>query len=372
MVLSFASRRKVDRMRTVKIGIFDPYLDTLGGGEKYILTAAKCLSKTNDVFIFWDPKLELDVKSKAIQRFGIDLSDINFTSNIFDGKTPFLKKLLLTRKYDVIIYLSDGSIPFLLAKKNILLFQFPVNWIDARNFLTKFKLKKISKIICYSNFVKNFLDKTFSINSIVLPPSIDVIKSKSFKKENVILTVGRFTKAVNAKKQEVLIDVFKEMYDRGLLDWKFLIVGSVLQKDRFYLTELRHRAKGYPIDILDNISLSEIRNCYKRAKIYWHAAGFGEDLDKYPERAEHFGISTVEAMSAGAVSVVINAGGQKEIVKEGETGFLWDTLEELELKTLKLTKDDKLLNKLSGKASQFADRFGSERFCKEINELILQ
>ena len=36
----------------MKIGIFDPYLDDLGGGEKYMMKIAQCLGKNHDVSIF--------------------------------------------------------------------------------------------------------------------------------------------------------------------------------------------------------------------------------------------------------------------------------------------------------------------------------
>ena len=36
----------------MRIGIFDPYLDTLSGGEKYMLSIASCLVQEYEVFIF--------------------------------------------------------------------------------------------------------------------------------------------------------------------------------------------------------------------------------------------------------------------------------------------------------------------------------
>ncbi len=109
---------------------------------------------------------------------------------------------------------------------------------------------------------------------------------------------------------------------------------------------------------------------YSKAKIYWHASGYGEDLTLHPDFAEHFGISTVEAMGAGAVPVVINAGGQKEIVKSGENGFLWDSLDELQQKTNELTKSSVLLEKLSFNAKKTALKFSEKSFEARIIELI--
>src|SRR5579883_3472191 len=94
----------------MKIGIYDPYLDTLGGGEKYILSIASILSQDHDVFLFWDDK---DILLKGSMRFHLDLSKIHITSNIFSAHTPFFARIGQTVSYDRIIYMSDGSIPFL-------------------------------------------------------------------------------------------------------------------------------------------------------------------------------------------------------------------------------------------------------------------
>ena len=55
---------------------------------------------------------------------------------------------------------------------------------------------------------------------------------------------------------------------------------------------------------------------------------------------EHFGITTVEAMSFGAVPIVINKGGQKETVKEEVSGYRWNTEEECITKTLKVIENE--------------------------------
>lgn len=349
----------------MKIGIYDPYLDTLGGGERYILSIASCLKEKHKVSLFWD---DSQILKKASVRFGIDVKDINLTRNIFLSGS-FIGKLLETRNYDVIFYMSDGSIPTLLSEKNILIFQFPVNWINGNNFLTKLKLSKIAHIICYSDFVKKFLDKTFSIKATVLSPAVHSVE-KNIKKENVILTVGRFTKAVNTKKHEILIDVFKKLYDGGLLDWKLIIIGSVLPGEEDYVEALRKKTKDYPIEIIENSSFDSLVNYYNKAKIYWHASGFGEDLEKYPEKAEHFGISTVEAMSAGTVPVVFNGGGQKEIVKNKINGFCWNSLNELSSLTEELIGNQKLWQEISKKALERAKDFNNNRFCQQLEDLI--
>ena len=133
---------------------------------------------------------------------------------------------------------------------------------------------------------------------------------------------------------------------------------------------MKNAAKGYPIEFLVNKTNEALWNIYNKAKIYWHASGFGEDLNRHPEFAEHFGISTVEAMGVGCVPVVINAGGQKEIVTDQVNGLLWDTIEELQDKTMTLTNDHSLWEKLSNQAKERAKDFSREKFCEAITQLI--
>lgn len=348
---------------TFKVGLYDPYLDSLGGGEAYILSIGECLSKNSPVSIFWN---DSSVISKAEDRFGINLEKMHVVPNVFNKKNA-LAKALTTRRYNAIFYVSDGSIPLLFSKNNNIIFQFPVPW-EHRSFVTSIKLKNIKNFLCYSNFVKRYIDKEFKINSLVLPPPVHIEK-KNVKKEKIILTVGRFTKAMNTKKQEVLIEAFKDMMDHGLKDWKLLIVGSFRDEDEDYFNEISEKSSGYPIEVMGNISHDEIVNLYNRSKIYWHAAGYGEDLENHPERAEHFGISTVEAMCVGTVPVVINAGGQKEIMVGGQNGFLWDTLSELEKKTTLLVEDEKTWEKMSEKAMSSAKNYSREKFCERVLEI---
>lgn len=356
----------------MKIGIFTPYLNSLSGGEKYILTAAECLSSRHEVFIFWNPRFESEIKKKAFEKLGINLSAVRFVNNIFNRGVPLLFRLFSSKAYDYIIFLSDGSIPFVLSNL-IIHFQFPVEWVNVKSLKTKIKFLNIRNVICNSSFTKPYIDKKFGIKSAILYPPTFVGKAKTNQKEKVILHVGRFgtnIEGANFKKQDVMIDAFKEMIQRGLKGWRFVLVVSFKKEDAGNLGKLKKRAQGLPVEFIENPNNLALQTEYGRAQIYWHATGFGEDLIRYPERAEHFGISTVEAMGAGAVPVVINAGGQREIVEDGKNGFLWDTLEELQEKTLRVIHDKSLRQKFSTAAKGRAKFFSERRFCEELERII--
>ncbi|MFH1832969.1 MAG: glycosyltransferase [Candidatus Levyibacteriota bacterium] len=353
----------------MRIGIYDPYLRGLEGGEKYMLTIASCLSKSHNVSVFWDEKLILD---RASEKFAIDLKKVGLDKNFFSADFNTFQRIKELRKYDRIIFLSDGSIPFIFSKKLILHFQFPVEWISP-SLKTKFKLSRVKKIICNSYFTKFYIDNKFNVNSVVLYPPVEIKYDNKIKKENIILHMGRFGRTIegaNYKKQDVMIKTFCQMIDDGLKDWRFVLVVGVKEEDEVRFQSLKKMATGYPIEFIKNPTNSKLWENYSKAKIYWHASGFGEDLKKHPEYAEHFGISTVEAMGAGCVPIVINEGGQKEIVEDNKSGFLWNSLEQLKKQTSELIKDGDLWERLSKGSKKRAEIFSGNRFCREINEII--
>ena len=351
----------------MRIGIYDPYLDTIGGGERYCLTLAEDLSRNHQVEIFWDKD---NLKEEIKKRLLINLDKVSLVSNIFSRRGNFLEKINKTRQYDLIFYLSDGSIPLTFAKKNILHFQVPFSKISGKTLVNKIKLSRFTNIICNSSFTKNVIDRSYGVNSRVIYPPVDVANFTVSKKENIILSVGRFTGLFGGKKQEAMIDVFKKIVDSGLKNWEFVLIGGLLENDQDYFRKLDGQVAGYPIKLLPNLPFDELRKYYGRTAIYWHANGFGEDEKVNPQRFEHFGISTVEAMASGCVPIVFNGGGQKEIVEEGINGFLWETEENLINLTLELINDLKLREKMSQEATLRSKLFSKEVFLRRFNEII--
>ena len=104
--------------------------------------------------------------------------------------------------------------------------------------------------------------------------------------------------------------------------------------------------------------------------MFWHATGLGEDTDTHPERLEHFGISTVEAMSAGAVPVVIGRAGQLELCEGGVAGYHWQTVDELVARTAELIADPVGRALMADRAVEAAARFGPEPFAARLEELV--
>jgi len=345
----------------MKIAIYSPYLDTLGGGERYILTIAEHLSKNNEVIIFWDG---IDINNQAKERLNIDLSKVTFKNNVFNSSS-LIEKYQTLKDFDVCFVVSDGSIPMGFSKKNILHFQVPFK--TTPNLKNTIKLLTWKKIIVNSNFTKKIIDKSYGVSTTVLYPPVDILNLRPLEKKNIILSVGRFFSPLHDKKQNILIKSFKKM---NLKAWKLVLAGGVDKTSEEKIKELQKSVDTYPIEILPNVSYSVIKKLYGEAKIYWHGAGFGEDEKKDPEKAEHFGISTVEAMASGAVPVVVPYGGQREIVDEGKNGLYFYTEDELIDKTLELINNQNLLDNLSKNALEKSKSYSKENFCRHLDEII--
>ncbi|MFC1653750.1 glycosyltransferase family 4 protein [Patescibacteria group bacterium] len=332
----------------MRAGIYSPYWDTLGGGEYYASNFARSVVHLGYQVDLLSNNTNLidDLES----RFGINLDGvvINKSANQKFSKS-ILEKRTVTKNYDLFFFVSDGSIPFLFSKNNILHFQVPFHNVGGKKFINKIKLSKINNIVCNSKFTKKVIDSEFGADSKIIYPAVKKITPS--KKENVILSVGRFDNLMQSKRQDVLISAFKKLNKKN---WKLVLAGGVLHGDE-YVNKLREEAKGLNIEIKTNLSYKNLKTLYSKAKIFWHAAGYDLDVAKNPEKAEHFGISTVEAMSAESIPIVYNAGGLKEIVSHNKTGYLWSTVDELVLETQKVIKSEpKILENVVKKSQQFS------------------
>lgn len=72
-------------------------------------------------------------------------------------------------------------------------------------------------------------------------------------------------------------------------------------------------------------------------------------------------------MAAGCVPVVVNKGGQPEIVEHGKNGFVWNTLDELKAYSRARMNDEVLWRRMSEAARERAQRFSRARFLQEMS-----
>lgn len=352
-------------MPKLKVGIFNPYLDTFGGGEKDNCVMAESLSEKYDVDIVSAKKVP---KEELESRFNVDLKGVTMRHvepyknkhNIkLLGKMYFVK---LSKRYDIFVNMVNG-LPFpCFARVGVLRIQFPF----TREIKGHGSFSYYRHALVYSEYARGWVNQRWGLDALVLHPPVEIFGPG--EKQNIILSVGRFFLGDHNKKHMTMICSFKNLCNSGLSGWEYHLLGSAPKEreHKLYLEMVKGFAKGYPVYIHENASFDVLAEMYKRSKFFVHAAGYGEDPEKYPERYEHFGLTTVEAMSAGCVPVVINGGGQPELVKHEVNGLLWNTEHELSDCLRRIINDRELYDRLSGQAMADSKRFSRERFGNEV------
>jgi glycosyltransferase involved in cell wall biosynthesis len=166
------------------------------------------------------------------------------------------------------------------------------------------------------------------------------------------------------KKQDILIDIFrKAIKAKQLSGFELKLAGGLQPADKAYFEALKRSAKGLPVRFFPNCTFPTLTALYNESLVYWHAAGYGSTK---PESMEHFGITTVEAMSAGCIPVVFNGGGQAEIINRN----LWTTPDECLEMTEHIIQNVKAQDVLREDMIQRSKRFNVVTFTKAFDALL--
>lgn len=356
--------------KNLKVGLYNPYLNILGGGEKHILSIINVFAeKEAEITIFWNKKLSQEIKN----RFSLPyINKIKWLPSLPALGT--LKTLKTLKNFDYFFYVTDGSYFFSTAKKNFVFCMVPDKKLYHLNFINRLKLWNY-KFISNSPFTTKWLKK-WGINPLTIPPYIDdALFESNQKKEKIILSVGRFFPHLHSKNQEKIIAVFQKLKARQPLfkDYQLILAGGLKEEDKDYFNKLRTMAKNDPSVLFKpNISSDELYKLYKISSYFWHFTGFGVDENKNPQQVEHFGISPLEAIASGCLTFCHNSGGPKEIIKDGKTGFLFNTEKELIKKMTTIKKNSAIQNYVINQGVKMVkNNFSYKKFKEKVLKSLL-
>lgn len=389
-------------------------LNHFGGAEKYTATLAQFLAdRFRDIdlgFVVYDPPdfpgASVDADSEAIKmlnaRYGLSLPAGIGITRLKEEAPGFLgtftahRRLRATSK-GVDLYINCfHNVHYFHGRKNVHVVHFPAapRTIASPTFAGKPWLAPLAAMldaryrncydlfICNSAFTQGWLERYWSPGpgrSTVLHPPVapergggntpvpaPATAAAAAAKEDLILIVSRFDPR---KKMKELLQYFIDNRQR-FPGWRLALAGAACPEDSNLVGEMRRMAEGFPVEIHENIPKAALDGLYARAAIFWHGMGLGVDENRNPLDVEHFGITTVEAMAAGTVPVVIDKGGQREIVDHGVNGYRWTDLEGLGKATETLAADLTLRRSLSEAAIRKSRDYSVERFRAQADSLI--
>lgn len=146
-----------------------------------------------------------------------------------------------------------------------------------------------------------------------------------------------------------------------------------ISADIQYFDQLAREAEGLPVTLMANPQFEEIRDLYARASLYWHGQGYGTSAEEQPQTQEHFGITTVEAMSAGAIPLVYATAGPLEVVEGVPNLRPWHTLGDLSSQTRTwAAAADREMREMRSQCEARARDFDEEAFQHRLAELLEQ
>ncbi|MEM2129209.1 MAG: glycosyltransferase [Candidatus Bathyarchaeia archaeon] len=309
----------------MRIGIFDRNLNVCGGRELLTASIIDCLKRMQcEILLISSEKFD---GSLLKRNFGLDvLVDNEILLPVEFPRLPYFMTVywklfvpsLLRNKCDIIVdAFSNLLSPFvgvtyfhgfwqignITPESDVKpKFLHPSQWPC---FLIQKIIASNSKklILANSNFTANGIQKLLGVRPTVIYPPVRTIalnSSSSGSKENIVLTISRFS---HEKNLEILPKIAQKTYNA-----KFVVFGSVYDEETFagykkMITLVEQHGIKDKVKVLTNLSLSEKLSLLARSKVYLHTMKF-----------EDFGISIAEGMMASCVPVVHNSGGPIEFV----------------------------------------------------------
>lgn len=192
----------------------------------------------------------------------------------------------------------------------------------------------------------------------VLHPGVDIERfgRPGGERRRQFVVAGRI---MWQKQVELAIDAFALARRQGL-DAELVVAGAVDDKSRAYHRALVARAEGLPVRFETGCSDEQLADLYATSLACVFTA---------PN--EDWGIVPLEAMAAGTPVLAPNAGGVRESVLDGRTGWLVaHRPEAFAERMLHVARAGAALEPMRHSARQRAAAFGWDRFVRRIDEVL--
>ncbi|KFM14531.1 Glycogen synthase protein [Marine Group I thaumarchaeote SCGC RSA3] len=351
----------------MKIGLIQSVIGAGGGYDKVLFSLLEKLSTTNHtvtVYTLGKPLVEIPKKFKIEVFLPLRIPFFGIYQTFLDSK--LIKK---AKNDDMIINLTTNMLTTNKDQKTIFLYKnfslpndknatskynhgfWKLYYKPYKIILNKLKNKlenKNTRIFGSSKFVAEKMTKILNCHVEVLYPPVEIESFKNnYEQKSGIVSVSRFAREKNL---EFMISIMSE------IDEDLEIIGSAISKNNNYIKSLKKLIKSSNVKLLVNIPREELISHVKKSKVYFHTSN------------ETFGISVVEAMSAGCIPIVPNSGGHKETVPFDELRYEINNYDDASLK-LKLAcegKFDHYLPKIKSHAETFNKTVFQSKILKEI------
>jgi glycosyltransferase involved in cell wall biosynthesis len=122
-----------------------------------------------------------------------------------------------------------------------------------------------------------------------------------------------------------------------------------------YYRRLRQGAEGKQVEFVTDADDATILDLYRRAWVNVLPSVYRDCYDTIHIMPELMGFTLQEAMACGTPAICSRVGGMPEYVRDGETGFIFDTPEELTARLRQLAGDPALVDRMGEQARRVVE-----------------
>ena len=185
--------------------------------------------------------------------------------------------------------------------------------------ITRWLIRRMDAIIATSDISASFLKR----EATVIPHGVDTDRyappadrAAAFAEAGLPgrYAIGCFGRVRAQKGSDVFVDAMCRLLPR-YPDFTAVMVGAITPEQSGFANDLRKRIEAAGLQsrivITGELEIEEVQRWYQRLTIY-----------AFTSRNEGFGLTLIEAMSAGAALVASRAGAAELVVEDGVTGVL--------------------------------------------------
>lgn len=309
---------------------------------------------------------------------GFQIDDISVSTHLWHVKN--LKKFIKKQQYDLVIYPSPGIYlpntkikPYIVIVNEIL----SEKWSSKSffNFSMKNKLKKATRIIASSSFIKKDLQKMNISQKKIDVVHIGIDHSLFFPRSDLTLENNTVLVKPFAIKQPYIVYASKvsHLYKKHIE----LIRAFSLFKEK---TNAEHRLVmvGEEGEAFETIQ-QELKNCPYASDIfltgYFPHQNMPElyacaDFCVFPSVAEGVGLPVLEAMATGTATAIAKAGALPEIAGDNALYFNSEDIESISCAMETMYKNKTIKEKIIEGGFEWTKRFSWDKTVNRIFDII--
>lgn len=337
----------------------------MGGAQKQAVLDANMLATSHKVYLgmFKDDEAGEALKKQVSPQVEVVL----FRKTNYLSTASRLAKFVRAQKIQLVH--CHLYAPMIIASLASLWVKVPVLWhfhghhFEVRklplNVLSK--LPSVSKIIFVSEMLARYFEKNYRFpkeKTAVVYNSTQSKRLPELRSDDNIIRIGWVGRLVKLKRVQFLLNMGDYFKERGFSSFEILIAGDGPERKDL---EKMTKEKGLEEKVTFLGFRTDLEKLYNQF-----------DFFVLPSEEEALSLALIDAGNCGLPCLAFDVGGNKEIVKNGETGFIVYSEEELQQKAYQLSQNAALRKQMGANAEEYAKVFSEENHLRNLLKIYQQ